>query len=219
MKLINTTTINELLNRAAASARRRSNYNIHESAQDPIQRYLVAAKRDSYFRPHRHRSTSELAFVLRGRFDLIVFDDAGRVTDRISLGCELETMGFEMPPDVWHSWIPMIDDSIFLEVKEGPYDPASAVEFAEWSPREGDDRVADFLSNMRGLVVGDRAMMRCMRRSFRKRRTHSALSPARTREPDIPTKKDAVMNPDSVFNLSLLVSLPYSPSNSVRANT
>jgi cupin fold WbuC family metalloprotein len=155
MKIINTNIISELLNKADSSARRRSNYNIHESAQDPIQRYLVAAKLDSYFRPHRHRSKSEMAFILRGRFDLLVFDDTACVTDRISLGCDLENMGFEMPPDVWHSWIPMIDDSIFLEVKEGPYDPASSLEFASWSPPEGDSRVADFLVNMRRFVVGN----------------------------------------------------------------
>jgi cupin fold WbuC family metalloprotein len=159
MKIINTNIISELLNKADSSARRRSNYNIHETAQDAIQRYLVASKRDSYFRPHRHRSKSETAFVLRGRFDLLVFDDAALVTDRIALGCGLENMGFEMPPDVWHSWIPMIDDSIFLEVKEGPYDPASALEFASWSPPEGDARVSDFLLTMRGLTVGNRAAM------------------------------------------------------------
>ncbi len=155
MKIINTTIINDLLNNADVSSRRRSNYNIHESPQDPIQRYLVASKIDSYFRPHRHQSKSELAFVVRGKFDLMVFDDSARVTDRISLGSDSENMGFELPPNVWHSWIPMIDDSIFLEVKEGPYDPTSGLEFASWSPPEGDVRVSDFLLKMRGLTVGN----------------------------------------------------------------
>ena len=155
MKIINTTIINDLLNNADVSSRRRSNYNIHESPQDPIQRYLVASKIDSYFRPQRHQSKSEMAFVVRGKYDLMVFDDSARVTDRISLGSDSENMGFELPPNVWHSWIPMIDDSIFLEVKEGPYDPTSGLEFASWSPPEGDVRVSDFLLKMRGLTVGN----------------------------------------------------------------
>jgi cupin fold WbuC family metalloprotein len=100
-----------------------------------------------------------LAFVFRGKFDVIVFDDNARVTDRISLGIDSENMGFELPPNVWHSWIPMIDDSIFLEVKEGPYDPTSGLEFASWSPPEGDVRVSDFLFKMRGLTVGNSAAM------------------------------------------------------------
>jgi cupin fold WbuC family metalloprotein len=155
MKIINTKIINDLLNKADSSIRRRSNYNIHESTLDSIQRYIVASKIDSYFRPHRHHSKSELAFVFRGKFDLIVFDDSACVTERISLGPDSENLGFELPPHVWHSWIPMHDDSIFLEVKEGPYDPASGLEFASWSPPEGDVRVSDFLVKMRGLTVGD----------------------------------------------------------------
>jgi cupin fold WbuC family metalloprotein len=98
-----------------------------------------------------------MALVIRGKFDLLVFDDRARVTDRLSLGFDSENIGFEIPPNVWHSWIPMIDDSIFLEVKEGPYDPTSALEFAGWSPAEGDVGVSGFLLTMRGLTVGDYA--------------------------------------------------------------
>jgi cupin fold WbuC family metalloprotein len=156
MKIINSSTFKDLLARADSSPRRRSNFNIHESSQDRIQRYLVAAKLDSYFRPHRHRSRFELALVLRGKFDLLLFDDHAVVTSRISLGPELEACGFEMPPDVWHTWIPMVDDSIFLEIKEGPYDPGSASEFANWSPPEGNEEVNSFLSMMRKLNVGNR---------------------------------------------------------------
>ncbi|HUI44583.1 MAG TPA: WbuC family cupin fold metalloprotein [Nitrospirota bacterium] len=155
MKIINAALFGDLLAKASSSVRRRSNFNIHISNQDRIQRYLVGAKIDSYFRPHRHRSRFELAVVLRGKFDLLLFDDQAVVTARISLGPDLENSGFEMPPDVWHTWIPMVDDSIFLEVKEGPYDPHSAAEFAGWSPPEGDERVADFLPKMRSLAVGN----------------------------------------------------------------
>ena len=155
MKIINTALFDDLLAKASSSARRRSNFNIHESNQDRIQRYLVGAKIDSYFRPHRHRSRFELAFVLRGKFDLLLFDDEAVATTRISLGPDLENSGFEMPPGVWHTWIPMVEDSVFLEVKEGPYDPQSASEFADWSPPEGDERVAVFLLKMRSLAVGN----------------------------------------------------------------
>ncbi len=155
MKIINSATFNDLLAKAGSSHRKRSNFNIHESSQDRIQRYLVGAKLDSYFRPHRHRSRFELAFVLRGQFDLLLFDDHAVVTARISLGPEREICGFEMPPDIWHTWIPMEDDSIFLEIKEGPYDPGSAAEFASWSPPEGNEEVDGFLSVMRKLSVGN----------------------------------------------------------------
>ncbi len=155
MKIINAILFDDLLAKAGSSARKRSNFNIHESSQDRIQRYLVASKIGSYFRPHRHRSRFELAVVLRGKFDLLIFDDQAVVMARISLGPDLENSGFEMPPDVWHAWVPMADDSIFLEIKEGPYDPQSASEFAVWSPPEGGEEVAGFLSKLRSLIVGN----------------------------------------------------------------
>ncbi len=165
MKIINSTIFNDILAKAGSSGRRRSNFNIHESNQDRIQRYLVAAKLDSYFRPHRHRARFELAFVLRGKFDLLLFNDQAVVTERISLGPDSENSGFEMPPNVWHTWVPMADDSIFLEVKEGPYDPESAAEFAAWSPPEGDVGVASFLSKMRSMTVGDCSTQEWIRHS------------------------------------------------------
>ena len=154
MKIINTPLLNDLLIKAGSSPRKRSNYNIHESGQDAIQRYIIAAKIDSYFRPHRHVAKFELAFILRGKFDLLLFDNRAMLTNRIALGPDLENKGFELPPNVWHTWIPMADDSIFIEIKEGPYDPTIGVDFANWSPPEDDRGVSDFLQKMRTISVG-----------------------------------------------------------------
>lgn len=154
LKIINAAMLDVLLRKSGESARKRSNYNLHESGADAIQRYLIGAKIDSYFRPHRHESTFELAIVIRGKFDLLLFDDRAVVTERISLGPDSGNPGFELSPGVWHTWIPMVDDSVFLEVKEGPYDPNAAGVFAPWSPPEGDERVAGFLLKMRSLSAG-----------------------------------------------------------------
>jgi len=157
MKIITASLLNELAAKAGSSPRHRANFNLHQSSNDSIQRFFIAAKMASYFRPHRHRSTFELAILLQGNFDLLLFDENAVVTDRISLGADSANRGFELPPDVWHAWIPLVEDSIFMEVKAGPYDPKS-VDFADWSPPEGDARVADFLSNMRGIAVGSRCL-------------------------------------------------------------
>jgi cupin fold WbuC family metalloprotein len=154
MKIISTPLLNDLLTKAGSLPRKRSNYNIHESGQDAIQLYIIAARIDSYFRPHRHVSKFELAIILQGRFDLLIFDDNAVLTDRISLGPDSENKGFELPPNVWHTWIPTADDSIFIEIKEGPYDPATGVDFASWSPPEGDRGVVVFLQKMRNIAVG-----------------------------------------------------------------
>jgi hypothetical protein len=47
------------------------------------------------------------------------------------------------------------DGAAFLEVKQGPYDPATASEFATWAPAEGDAGAAAFLEWLRKAQPGD----------------------------------------------------------------
>jgi cupin fold WbuC family metalloprotein len=156
MKLIDRALIDGLVRNAAASARRRSNFNLHPTPADPVQRLLVATKIDTYFRPHRHETKWECALVIQGRFDLFLFDGNGIVTRKIQLGKSGEAMGFEIPAQVWHAWMPVEDDGVFFEVKEGPYDPARGTAFASWAPPEGDAAVPDFLARLRSAKVGGR---------------------------------------------------------------
>ena len=156
MKVITSDLIDGLIARAAAQDRRRANHNVHESPSDPIQRMFVAAMRDSYFRPHRHAAKWEFAVVIRGRFDVLLFDDTGCVTRRVLAGPGAEAVGFEIPPDTWHSWIPLADGSVFVEVKQGPYDTRTAADFAVWSPAEGTPHVGQFVETLRSARVGDR---------------------------------------------------------------
>ncbi len=158
MKLITSDTIDTLLAGAAASARRRSNYNVHESFSDPVQKMFVAAKQDSYFRPHRHPSKSEFAIVIHGGFDILVFDDNAFLIERHAVGPGSGILGFEIPAGAWHTWLPTADESIFFEVKQGPYDARTAAEFAPWSPAEGDKKAPEFMDRLRRLVVGDPAV-------------------------------------------------------------
>src|SRR5258708_19158569 len=66
--------------KAAPGPRARAHHNTHATAADPVQRFLVVACGDSYFRPHRHKTRSELAVIVRGRVDVLTFDERGRVT-------------------------------------------------------------------------------------------------------------------------------------------
>lgn len=155
MKQITTDLINDLLAGAATSARQRMHYSIHESPSDPVQRLLIAARLESYFRPHRHREKWECAVVVRGLFDILVFDETGRVTERVSIGSGAKAIGFEIPPRTWHSWVPMMDESVAFEIKQGPYNPQAAADFAIWSPEEGTAEVGPFLESMRKARIGE----------------------------------------------------------------
>ncbi len=155
MKYITSDLIDDLIARAGTAPRKRLNHNVHESLSDPIQRLFVAARRGSYFRPHRHLGTWEFAIVIRGRFDVLEFNGDGCVMDRRTLGPGAEAIAFEMAPDTWHSWIPLEEDSVFFEVKMGPYDPKTAAESAPWAPDEGTPAAAKFAAKLARAGIGD----------------------------------------------------------------
>jgi cupin fold WbuC family metalloprotein len=155
MNIFTAQLLDELAARATSSPRARTNFNIHASAADPVQRFFVVANRQSYFRPHRHLSRSELALVLRGQFEVITFDDRGTVTARHVVGGDADGFAYETPRATWHTLIALEDGSAFLEIKEGPYDPATAAEFASWAPSEGDASVPRFMQWLRTAQAGD----------------------------------------------------------------
>jgi len=157
MKLFSTALLDELTSQAAAQPRLRSHHNIHGSPADLIQRFIVAVQRDSYFRPHRHSARSELAVVIRGQFDLLTFDPQGVVTGRYRVGADTPNMAFEAPQGTWHTLLAATDSAAFLEIKQGPYDPATATEFAPWAPPEGHAAVPAFLQWLRGAQPGSAA--------------------------------------------------------------
>ena len=155
MKLVPHALLDELAAQAAVSPRARAHYNIHSGPADPVQRFLVVALGGAYFRPHRHASKSELALLLRGHVDVLIFDAHGRVTARYPVGEGTDTLAYETPRDTWHTLVPGSGAIAFLEIKEGPYDAATATEFAAWAPAEGDAAVPQFQAWLRAARRGD----------------------------------------------------------------
>jgi cupin fold WbuC family metalloprotein len=148
--------LEELAAQAARSPRQRAHYNIHASANDRVQRFVVVAQPAAYFRPHRHATKSELAVLLRGQVDVLVFDEEGRLTARARVGDGTDGMAYETPERTWHTLVSGPGGCAFLEIKEGPYDAATATEFAAWAPAEGDRAVPGFLDWLRRARPGER---------------------------------------------------------------
>ncbi|MEJ2451098.1 MAG: WbuC family cupin fold metalloprotein [Gammaproteobacteria bacterium] len=152
MKLINTKLLEQLIQDAASSPRQRSHYNIHESLADTVQKLVVAATPKSYFRPHRHDDKTEFALVLRGRFAVFQFDEEGAITEYQIIGEDTDTNGLEIPANTWHSWLALRDENVFFETKQGPYDPATAAEFASWAPEENSPEANDYIEKLRKAI-------------------------------------------------------------------
>ena len=95
--------------------------------------------------------------VLRGRVHVLTFDEQGTVLSRHCVGEGTASMAYETPRATWHTLTADTDGTAFFEVKEGPYDPATASEFASWAPAEGDPGAARFLEWIKRAQPGDEA--------------------------------------------------------------
>jgi cupin fold WbuC family metalloprotein len=97
----------------------------------------------------------ELATLIRGRVDVLTFDDGGRVLARTTVGEGSEALAYETPPRTWHTLVPRSEVCAFLEVKLGPYDPAKASELAPWAPPEVGSNSWSFRAWLSTARVGD----------------------------------------------------------------
>jgi len=156
MKIIDRKSLDSASQAAIQSPRRRSNWNLHEKFDDPIQRLFNAIEPGTYIRPHRHGqpATWELFLVVRGSAVLLIFDDSGTVTERFLMAAGGPQMGVEIPPRAWHTMASLEPGTVFFEVKQGPYVPPQQENVASWAPSEGDARTAEFEAWFRSACQG-----------------------------------------------------------------
>ncbi|NOI18058.1 cupin fold metalloprotein, WbuC family [Vibrio coralliilyticus] len=157
MKL-NTHFFSQLLKQASKSERKRAHQNLHVSFNDPTQRLCIALIKGTYVRPHQHVGPNrwELILVLKGAVGLVIFDDDGMIIDKDTLTPGDSISGLELKPNTWHTVYPVSDEAIIIEIKEGPYNPETAANFATWAPMETDSSAKDLLYWVERAKVGDR---------------------------------------------------------------
>lgn len=149
-KQIDSDLIENCLTKAHQSPRKRSHFNLHESLEAPVQRLCIALVKGTYVRPHRHPQSNkwELLMAVQGMSQLVIFDDTGNIKKVFELSPTGPLSAVEIPPNTWHSLLPKGDESVVLEVKEGPYTPNKPEYFADWAPEEGSDQASDYLLNL-----------------------------------------------------------------------
>src|SRR5690349_14040965 len=80
------TTIEFLKAAASRTPSRRARLCAHPSPDATQHDMLIVSHRDTYVAPHRHRVKSESMLVVEGLADAIIFDDEGKVTQRVPMG-------------------------------------------------------------------------------------------------------------------------------------
>lgn len=138
--------MDDLVAQAKASPRLRQHLNFHGSYAEPVQRFLNAVEPDSYVRPHRHQPGQgpETTYALTGKAACVTFADDGAVDGVFLMHPAGGSHGVEIAPGTWHMIVSLTSGTVLLEIKQGPYDPNAAKQFADWSPQDGSPEAADF---------------------------------------------------------------------------
>ena len=143
--------LDQLAQQAAGAPRKRSHLLLHSGPDDQVQRLLIAARPGTYVRPHQHSRQWEMLVLLRGRLDLLTFDEGGEVLTRKSL--EPAAPVVQIAVAEWHAAVVRAPDTVVLEVKPGPY---RANEFADWAPEEGHAQAAKLVHWMESAQPGQK---------------------------------------------------------------
>jgi cupin fold WbuC family metalloprotein len=140
LQLLDAALFERLLQQASQTPRLRCAYNLHQALNDNAQRVVIAMQPGSYVRPHLHQQPQpfELCILLQGSLDMLLFDLAGRVTQRITLSAGSSLPALEISAGQYHSLVVTAPGAVFIEIKQGPFDPAAPRYFANWAPEEQD---------------------------------------------------------------------------------
>ncbi|CAG4884886.1 Tryptophan synthase beta chain like [Georgfuchsia toluolica] len=153
IQIIDHKLLDEVSAEARNNLRRRKNRNFHTGDDAPANRLLNAIEPGSYIAPHRHLDPAkdETLVVLRGRFGVVLFDDAGNVAQAQVIEAGGAACGIDIPHGTWHSVLSLAPDSVFFEAKAGPYLPFASEEKASWAPAENDAGAKEYLYRLQQL--------------------------------------------------------------------
>ncbi len=132
------------------SKRKRAHHIFKNDSEDHLQSIYVAMQPGTYIQPHKHESPDkrEIFIAFKGRFLFLEFDEKGEITDHFVLDPKTNTHSAEINSKIYHSLICLKPDSVGLDLKTGPFHPINDKDFAEWAPKEGDERCEEYLNDI-----------------------------------------------------------------------
>ena len=120
---IDSELLDMLTAQAKASPRLRMNYDLRTSVADGSQRMLNALEPGTVLPIHRHRLTTEVVAILRGSACQYFYDDAGNVTETITIAAGSNCVAMSVEKGRWHRLECLESGTVILECKDGPFEP------------------------------------------------------------------------------------------------
>lgn len=129
--LIDKNLLDKVTAEAKANARLRMNYNFHETLDAPAQRLLNALEPGTVLPIHRHCHTAETYVLLRGRLNILFYNEQKQITERYELDPQKGVYGVNIPRGQWHTIEVLCSGTVIFEVKDGPYSPLAPDDILE----------------------------------------------------------------------------------------
>ena len=135
--------VESLKEQAGRNPRKRIRLCAHKGVDDGLHEMFIIHAKDTYVRPHKHLNKSESIHVLEGSVDLIIFDEAGSITEVTRLGDYASGGRFyhRLSDPTYHTLIIVSEVIAFHETTNGPFRPADTI-WAPWAPESSDDVAA-----------------------------------------------------------------------------
>jgi cupin fold WbuC family metalloprotein len=158
IQVITQSLLDELLQLAHSSPRKRAIKRLHDDDWEHAHRMLNALTPGTYVRPHRHTDEykGEGFILLRGKLAVLIFDEVGQLDAVRSRLLSIETgcLGMDIPPGIWHGLVALADTVIY-EVKGQPvggYVQDTDKDFALWAPAEGAPEAAAYCQELEAMA-------------------------------------------------------------------
>lgn len=118
--------LDTLTAQAKASPRLRMNYDLRNSPEDQSQRMLNALEPGTVLPIHRHRNSSETVAILRGRAVQWLYDEEGKVVEKVLLEVGGDIPAMNVEKGQWHRLECLESGTVIVEFKDGTYEPVGA---------------------------------------------------------------------------------------------
>ena len=112
----------ELERQAHDSARLRMNYDLRNSVEDDSQRMLNVWLPGSKLVVHRHRNSNETILMLKGKLDVVLYNDDGTEAARYPMGKGTGRHGINITKGCWHT-VEIHELAITFTAKDGAWAP------------------------------------------------------------------------------------------------
>ena len=127
--------INSLRIAGQTSGTGKARYCAHNAEQSPVHEMFIYHSAGTVIAPHKSSHGSESYLILEGGLELIFYSDAGEPQEVVRLGEYISGLEFfyRMPSPRFRG-IVIIEDTLFLETKEGPFTPNRVI-WAAWNDK------------------------------------------------------------------------------------